>query len=76
MPEKIGYFIPKMLIISLIGIYCFTVLTTMVLFVLLGLGVVEMSNTAVSVLGGVTYSQAKLMRVIVKLTGQILLNGS
>lgn len=72
----VGYFIPKILILSVICTFCFTVLTTLVLFVLLGLGVVEMSNTAVSVLGGVTLSQAKLMRVMVKLTGQILLNGS
>lgn len=72
----LGYFIPKMLILSVICTFSLTVLTTLVLFVLLGLGVVEMSNTAVSVLGGVTLSQAKLMRVMVKLTGQILLNGS
>lgn len=71
-----GYSIPKMLILSVICTFCLTVLTTLVLFVLLGLGVVEMSNTAVSVLGGVTLSQVKLMRVMVKLTGQILLNGS
>ena len=76
MRPQIGYFIPKILILSVIGTFCFTVLTTLVLFVLLGLGLVEMSNTAVGALSGLTLSQAKLMREMVKLAGQILLNGS
>jgi len=76
MRPHFGYFIPKLLILSVIGSFCFTVLTTLVLFVLLGLGLVEMSNTAVGALSGLTLSQAKLMRVMVKLTGQILHNGN
>lgn len=64
----------KVLIISVTCVFCLTITTCFALFVLLGLGAIEMSDPAVGTLGVVTIAQIKLMRVVVKLTGQILLS--
>lgn len=68
--------IPKIVILSVILAFSLTTLTSMALFVLQAMGVVELSNTAVSILGGVAIAQIRLMRVVVRLTGQVLLSGN
>lgn len=68
--------IPKIVILSVILAFSLTTLTSMALFVLQAMGVVGLSNTAVSILGGVAIAQIRLMRVVVRLTGQVLLSGN
>lgn len=76
MRSQIWGFIPKFVLISVTCVFCLTTITTFALFVFLGLGVVEMSDAAIKTLGGVTITLITLMRMIVKLAGQVMLHGS
>lgn len=44
--------------------YCLTVLVCLVSLVLLGFGIIELSNTAIVALGGVTYRMINLMKTL------------
>lgn len=68
--------IPKIVFLSVTLVFFIGILTILALFVSLGLGVVEMSDIAVSTLGGVTIALINLMRAIVKLAEQFMLHGS
>ncbi|HAW7885495.1 TPA: hypothetical protein JLN09_001794 [Escherichia coli] len=68
--------IPKFVYFSVTCVFCLSILTSFALLVLLGLGVVEMSDMAISTLGGITIALITLMRIIVKLAGQGMLHGS
>lgn len=68
--------IPKIVLISVIFSFSLTILTSMALIVLQAMGIVDMSNTALSLLGGVTITQIRLMRAVVRLTGKIISSGN
>ncbi|MBA7854144.1 hypothetical protein HV318_03655 [Enterobacter sp. RHBSTW-00901] len=68
--------IPKIVLISVIFAFSLTILTSMALIVLQAMGIVDMSNAALSFLGGVTITQINLMRAVVRLTGQIISSGN
>lgn len=74
-PQIWGLF-PKFVLYSVTCFFCLTILTSFALFVLLGLGVVEMSDMAISTLGGITIAFITLMRIVVKLAGKVMLHGS
>lgn len=76
MPEPQWGFIPKFVYISVTCVFCLTTIISFALFVFLGLGIVEMSDTAIRTLGGMTIALVTLMRVIVKVAGQVMLHGS
>ena len=66
-------FTPKFVIISVTCIFFVATSLSMLLFVLFGLGIIEMSNVAVGALASVMASLSKLMIEVVKLTGQDML---
>lgn len=68
--------IPKIVLISVICAFSLTILTSIALIVLQAMGIVDMSNAALSLLGGVTITQIRLMRAVVRLTGQIISSGN
>jgi len=74
-PQIWGFF-PKFVFYSVTCVFCLVVLTCLALFVFLGFGVVEMSDMAISTLGGVTIALITLMRILVKLAGQAMFHGS
>ena len=68
--------IPKIIYLSVTCVFCSSIFTSLALFVLLGLGVVEMSDAAVGALASVMIALNGLMRVVAKLAGQGMLHGS
>ncbi|PNO81120.1 hypothetical protein MC77_020410 [Citrobacter koseri] len=56
----------RLFVSLLLCVFCSTILTCLVLFILLGLGVVEMSDFAVGTLGSVAVAFINLMAVTVK----------
>ncbi|URO01252.1 hypothetical protein NB069_10415 [Leclercia adecarboxylata] len=76
MRKKTWGFIPKLVYVSVTCVFCLTTIISFALFALLGLGIVELSDTAIRTLGGMTIALVTLMRTIVKLAGQVMLHGS
>lgn len=76
MRPQIWELFPKFVFYSVTCVFCLTILISFALFVLLGLGVVEMSDMAISTLGGITIALITLMRIVVKLAGKVMLHGS
>ena len=56
----------KIIVALLLGAFCLTIMTCLVLFILTACDVVVMSSTLGSTLGGVTFAQISLMKVLVK----------
>lgn len=56
----------RLFVSLLLCVFCSTILTCLVLFILIGLGYVEMSDFAVGTLGSVAVALINLMAVTVK----------
>jgi hypothetical protein len=58
-PYNIGALSPKTVLISVICAFSLTILSSIALIVLQAMGIVDMSNAALSLLGGVTIIQIR-----------------
>lgn len=68
-------FAHKFVIYTVTIVFCFNILASFGLFVMLGFGVVEISDAVVAALGGVTLALIRLMTAMIKVIGKNGLHG-